>query len=407
MGNKLKKVPALEYFHYDSKTSLNPSPLTDSSCELESQSNIESPQTTAESAVLALEQKSEKTSNIALFARPRLEKIGAVNSPETNANRLKSQFSQLSKHFEKSGNLLLETQKSFEKWSKTFESDEIMKLSREIGQFLQLHDLMNKSFAERFDNIAFKLKPLIKQEFKRDEDLAKLIKSRREKEEISKKCRDQSVITQSENKVEYRYHAVRSAQTLLEKRVREDLRPSLFAYAYIMKNSSTATIKLLDSSTLDMKSFDNILTDKGNLIQAQLNFTRQGLLLDVNMELLNGKYYASATKRNSIEPKKKHFTKHKSVSQESLETGSSQFVADILEAYADDHEENEVSSNLENLELNGLHVASNQGLVVREIPNNNNQFVVNDNYQFFAENSSKFQGNVDASYDNSNVWARD
>lgn len=407
MSNKLTKVPALEYFHYDSKTTLNPSPLTHSSCELEFQVNNENPQTTAESAVLALEHKSEKASNIALFARPHLEKLGAVNSHETNASRLRTQFTQLSKHFEKSGNMLLTTQKSFEEWSKTFESDEVMKLSREIGQFLELHDLINKSFSERFENIAFKLKPLIKQEFKRDEDLAKLIKSRREKDEILKRCRDQSIITQSENKVEYRYHAVRSAQTLLEKRVREDLRPSLFAYAYIMKNSSKATVKLLETSTLDMKSFDNILSDKGNLIQAQLNFSRQGLLLDVNLELLNGKYYASQNKKSNTEQKEKRFFQHKTVSQESLETGSSQFVVDILGAYADDIEPNRCVDDIEDLGMSNLHVSQNKGMFAREVPNNQNNFVVKDNYQIFAENSTNRQGNIDVGYDNSNTWAKD
>lgn len=340
---KQSKIPALESFRHLSTSSLHPSPLTDSNTHYSCTSAALFKNT--ENAVLSLEQKTECSSNFVLYAKPKLEKIGAIQPPHISASKLKTEFSQLSKHLKKSSQMTLQAQELLQEWSLLFDSKEISDLADEFNKFVKLHACINSSLSERFENIAFKLKPLSKQEHKRNQDLFKSIKAKRNLEEFKKKSTDQVVISQLQDKIDYYFKAVVNSQTLLEKNVREDLRPSLFAYVFLMKRAGVGIDFLLRSTEYNINEFECMLKKGDSIYEANLNFTRSGMMLDIPEFKINNTVKSKNQTEDIYEYSEMNNSSFESVEEESnLNTSQQQedhpynFDAGLIPQHSNFHE---------------------------------------------------------------------
>lgn len=292
MLDNIPKIPAIEKFGKNNRSPLNPSPLLES--DIDNDSNPTSIFKNTTSAVAALEKRNTLKSNSISGIVKQLEKIGALSPAEPTASQLKNEFAQVSTNLKKTCAVLDNTHQNFILWAETFESEEINELAKEFSKFLGLQKAMSDRFVERLDHISSRLKPVTKLESQRNKSLNKYIKSKKAYSDFKNKSTDQHTLSTLELQKQADFGKVLNDQALVEKSIRSNLRPSLFAYAYCMKQTKEAIEFLLKNTELNIDDFEKIIQNEDSTYEASLNLSKINLV-EGTSEYINkkGTFYNS------------------------------------------------------------------------------------------------------------------
>lgn len=286
MLDNVPKIPAIEKFGRNNRSPLNPSPLLESDIDDDNSPTLIFKNTT--SAVNALEKKHTLKSNGISGIVKQLEKIGALNPSEPNAAQLRNEFAQVSTSLRKTCAAIDSTHQNFILWAETFESEEINELATEFSKFLGLQNVLNDRFAERLDHISSRLKPVAKLEGQRNKSLNKYIKSKKALSDFKNKSTDQHTLSTLELQKQADFGKVLNDQALVEKSIRANLRPSLFAFVYCMKQTGEAIEFLLKNTDLNINEFEKIIQNDDSTYEAGLNLSKINLVKGTS-EYLNKK----------------------------------------------------------------------------------------------------------------------
>ena len=280
MTEKLGKIPPMEKLGSNNCSATHSPTSNFTGTSLHSGCGINS--SNAERAIGHLERGKESITNLALLFRPKLEKIGAVTPGKASSKILWNDLRDLAKHLSKSSKLIDRNSKLLKDWAATFETDEISMLVLEYQKFALLHSNINKKLAERMEVLSSKVKPLNRVEIQRNVALAKYIKAKRSFEDFKKKSTDQATMAQLQNDVNYYSTSLKASQLSLEKTVREDVRPAIFAFAYAFKASTISINKICQETLLDFDEFERMIKNPDSIYESKLNLTGFDLLSGIS-----------------------------------------------------------------------------------------------------------------------------